>query len=195
MIAVRIWSGAAHRAPVLLASVVAALAVRIALGGGAAAASPLAAAAFSLVLLTAAAWAGARVTGMNWTAVAVGVCGAILLVALSLVGLPTVQLGARASALVLAWWIPLVTMVAAAEELVLRGVLFDALRARSGDAVAVTVTAALFAALHLPLYGQPALGIDLSAGVFLGCVRVASGGVTAPLVAHVLADVSTAWLG
>ena len=179
----------------LLVSVVGALAGRVALGGNAPAAAPLAAVAFSLVLISAAAWAGARFTRIRWGAVACGAGGAVALVALSLLGLPSIRVAARASGSVLLWWVPLVILVAAAEELVLRGVLFDALRSRCGDVVAVAVTAVLFAGIHLPLYGVPAFGVDLCAGVFLGCLRVASGGVTAPLVAHVLADVSTAWLG
>lgn len=186
---------AAPKVSMLLAGLAAALALRVWLGGGAPAASPPAAIAFSVVLLAAAAWAGARFNRIPWAGVAVGGCGALALVALSFVGLPSVHVGSRASGSALLWWVPLVTVVAAAEELVLRGVLFDAVRSHSGDVVAVAVTAVLFAAIHLPLYGVPALAIDLSAGVFLGCLRVASGGVTAPLVAHVLADVASAWVG
>ena len=185
----------ARKAPMLVGALALAVAVRVALGGGVPAASPSAAVAFSLVLLAAAALAGARIARVRWADVALGVSGAVALVAVSLVGLPAVHLGARASASVLLWWVPLVTVVAAAEEVILRGVLFDALQGRSGMVVAVVVTALLFAVIHLPLYGEPALGIDLCAGVFLGCLRVASGSVTAPLVAHVLADVATAWVG
>jgi membrane protease YdiL (CAAX protease family) len=61
--------------------------------------------------------------------------------------------------------------------------------------VAVVVTAVLFAALHLPLYGVGAMPIDLCAGVFLGSLRVASGGVVAPALAHVIADVGGGWIG
>jgi membrane protease YdiL (CAAX protease family) len=78
---------------------------------------------------------------------------------------------------------------------VFRGVLFEGVRARSGDGLALAVTALLFAAIHLPLYGMAAFPIDLCVGLFLGCLRVWSGGVTAPLVAHVVADVATGWVG
>ena len=147
------------------------------------------------MLATAVVLAGARVTAhMSWHGVAVGIAGGAALVALSLVGL-TVVVGARAPASTLAWWVPLVSLVAAVEELLFRGVLFDAVRGHSGDVVAVAVTAVIFAAIHVPLYGAGALPIDLCAGVFLGCLRVATGGVTAPLVAHVVADVATGWIG
>jgi membrane protease YdiL (CAAX protease family) len=183
------------RAPALVAAVGLAAAGRSLLGGSAPAGSAAGALLFSAVLVSAAVWAGARCTSISPRGVALGAAGGAALVALSLVGLPAVTLGPRAAASTLLWWAPLVSMVAATEELVLRGVLFDAVRSRSGDAVAVAATAALFAVIHVPLYGVQALPIDVCAGVFLGCLRVASGGVTAPLVAHVLADLATGWVG
>jgi hypothetical protein len=185
----------AQRAPALVLAVGLAVLVRSALGGAAPAASVAAALVFSAILGAAVLWAGATVTRVRWGEVALGAGGAAALVILSLAGLPAVRFGPRAAAGALLWWAPLVSVVAASEELVLRGVLFDAVRTRSGDAIAVALTAVLFALIHLPLYGVPALGIDLCVGVFLGCLRVASGSVTAPLVAHVLADLATGWLG
>jgi membrane protease YdiL (CAAX protease family) len=185
----------ASRAPALVAAVVVAAAARTALGGAAPASSAPAAVVFTALLAGAAVWAGARLTRVRWTAVAAGALGAAALVALSLTGAPAVTVGARAATTTLLWWVPLVTAVAAAEELVLRGVLFDAVSARAGDVVAIGLTALLFAVIHLPLYGGASLGIDLCVGVFLGCLRVATGSVAAPLVAHVLADVATGWLG
>jgi membrane protease YdiL (CAAX protease family) len=184
----------ARRAPVLIAAVGFAVLVRIVLGGAAPAASAPAALVFSAILGGVVLWAGGRVTRVHWRGVLLGVAGAAALVILSFAGLPTVRFGPRAASGTLLWWVPLVTLVAATEELVLRGVLFDAVRARSGDALAVAIGAVAFALIHVPLYGAPALGVDLCAGVFLGCLRVASGGVAAPLVAHVLADVATGWL-
>ncbi|MDQ6846899.1 MAG: CPBP family intramembrane metalloprotease [Candidatus Dormibacteraeota bacterium] len=183
------------RAPVLVAAVGGATLARLVIGGTAPAASVPAALVFSAALLAAAALCGARPARFPWTGVALGVAGAAALVAISLVGVPAVTLGARAQQATLAWWVPLVTVVAAAEELVFRGALFDAVRVRSGDVVAIAVTALLFAAIHLPLYGAAALPVDLCVGVFLGCLRVGSGGITAPLIAHVLADVATGWVG
>jgi membrane protease YdiL (CAAX protease family) len=186
---------AVRPAPALVIAVGIAAALRAVAGGPSPAASAPAALLFTVLLVAAAVWGGTRLTALSWRGVALGVAGGAALVALASVGMPAVVVGPRAVASTLLWWAPLVTMVAAAEELVLRGVLFDAIGARFGDAVAVAVTALLFAVIHLPLYGLPALPIDLCAGVFLGCLRVTSGGVTAPLVAHVLADLSTGWLG
>jgi membrane protease YdiL (CAAX protease family) len=182
-----------HRAPALVIVVGIATALRALAGGSSPAASAPAAVLFAALLATAAVWSGAR-PSLSWRGAALGAGGGAALAALALVGVPAV-VGPRAAASTLLWWAPLVTMVAATEELVLRGVLFEALGTRFGDVIAVAATAVLFAVIHLPLYGLAALPIDLCAGVFLGCLRVASGGVTAPLVAHVLADLSTGWLG
>jgi membrane protease YdiL (CAAX protease family) len=184
-----------HRVPALVAAVGLATAGRSLVGGSAPAGSAPAALLFSAVLVSAVVWAGTRLARISVSGVATGAAAGAALVALSLVGLPAVTVGPRAAASTLLWWAPLVAVVAAAEELVLRGVLFDAVRSRSGDAVAVAVTAVLFAVIHVPLYGVAALPIDLCVGVFLGCLRVATGGVTAPLVAHVLADLATGWVG
>ena len=193
MIAAR--AAGVRRAPALVVAIGLAVLLRTEIGGAAPAASAPAAILFAAVLVGAAAGGGARASSVSWRGVALGVAGAAALVGLSLVGMPAVVFGPRAAGAALLWWAPLVTIVAAAEELVLRGALFDAVRSHSGDVVAVAATALLFAAIHLPLYGMPALPIDLCIGVFLGCLRVASGGVAAPLVAHVLADLSTGWLG
>ncbi len=182
------------RARALVTAVVCATVARTVIGGTAPAGSAPAAIVFAAVLAAAVVLAGPRLTGISWHGVAAGIAGGVALVALSLVGL-TVVVGARAPASTLAWWVPLVTVVAAVEELVFRGVLFEVVRAHAGDVVAVALTALMFAAIHVPLYGVGALPIDLCAGVFLGCLRVATGGVTAPLLAHVLADVATGWIG
>jgi membrane protease YdiL (CAAX protease family) len=183
------------RAPALVIAVGCAAIARALIGGAAPAASVPAAVVFTTALLAAAVCAGARPRHVSWSGAMLGIAGGAALVALSFLGLPSIVLGARAQALTLTWWLPLVSVVAAAEELVFRGVLFEAVRDRSGDVVAVGVTALLFAAIHLPLYGASALPIDLCVGVFLGCLRVGGGGVTAPLIAHVLADAATGWLG
>jgi membrane protease YdiL (CAAX protease family) len=184
-----------RRAPALVIAVGIAAALRALAGGPSPAASPPAAVLFTALLAAAAVWGGTRLTALSWRAVALGIAGGAALVAVAWAGVPALVVAPRAAASTLLWWGPLVTMVAAAEELVLRGVLFEALGTRFGDATAVATTALLFAVIHVPLYGMAALPLDLCAGVFLGCLRVASGGVTAPLVAHVLADLSTGWLG
>jgi membrane protease YdiL (CAAX protease family) len=184
----------ARRVPVLLVTVALALAVRVLAGAPVPAASPMAALLFSAVLLIGVAVRRADLGVVNWTGAALGVAGGVALLIVSLVGLPTIMLGPRATSATLVWWVPLVSLVAVSEELVFRGALFSALRAQRGDAVAVIVTALLFAIVHLPLYGAGAMPIDLCVGVFLGSLRVASGGVTAPAVAHVIADVGAGWI-
>jgi membrane protease YdiL (CAAX protease family) len=182
------------RVPFLVMTVAIATAVRVAAGAPVPAASPPAALLFSAVLLTGVAVYRAELARANWVGVALGVGGGVALVAVALVGLPAITLGPRAVPATLWWWVPLVSLVALSEELVLRGVLFSALRTEHGDIVAVVLTAALFAAIHVPLYGAGALPIDLCAGIFLGSLRVVSGGVTAPAVAHVIADLATGWV-
>jgi membrane protease YdiL (CAAX protease family) len=85
-------------------------------------------------------------------------------------------------------------MVAVGEEVVLRGVLFDAMREWRGDGAALVATTLLFALIHVPLYGVGALPLDLAVGLLLGGLRIVSGGVLAPAVAHVIADLAGGWL-
>jgi membrane protease YdiL (CAAX protease family) len=96
-------------------------------------------------------------------------------------------------------WAAIVTLVAVAEEALLRGVLFSAVRAAAADTrfatyLAVGVTSTSFALLHVPLYGWAVVPLDLAVGVWLGGLRVLSGGVTAPATAHALADLAGWWL-
>lgn len=67
-------------------------------------------------------------------------------------------------------WAAVVTVVATAEEVFLRGALYRLLE-RFGLAVAIGVPAVAFAALHLPLYGWGALPLDFAVGVWLGALR------------------------
>ena len=94
----------------------------------------------------------------------------------------------------LALWTPVVAGVAVAEEVAMRGALFDALRSWRGDGGALLATTLLFAALHVPLYGIGSLPLDLAAGLLLGGLRIVSRGVLAPAVAHVVADLAGGWL-
>jgi len=91
-------------------------------------------------------------------------------------------------------WALITIVVAGAEELVLRGALFNALRDAGGVGVAVALTSAAFALMHVPLYGWHVVPLDLGVGVFLAGLRLASGSVTAPAIAHVMADLATWWL-
>jgi hypothetical protein len=48
--------------------------------------------------------------------------------------------------------------------------------------------------MHVPLYGWGVVPVDLAAGVWLAGLRLAGGGVGAPVVAHLLADLAGWWL-
>lgn len=133
-----------------------------------------------------------RLPRARW--VAAGLAGGAVLVAGAVVGRP-VAIHPPADGAALAVWAPVVVWVAVAEEAVLRGALFNSIEERWGVASALLATTAAFGLIHLPLYGPGAMPIDLAAGLWLGGLRVLSGGVTAPAVAHVVADLASAWLG
>jgi membrane protease YdiL (CAAX protease family) len=84
--------------------------------------------------------------------------------------------------------LPLAVLAAVAEEALFRGVAFDAFRDR-GDIVAVLVTALVFAAVHVPLYGVAAFPLDLGAGLMLGWQRSASGSWHVPAATHAVMNV------
>jgi membrane protease YdiL (CAAX protease family) len=83
-------------------------------------------------------------------------------------------------------------VAAAAEELFFRRLLYGALE-RYGPALAVLVSAVLFALVHAPHYGLIAFPIDLAAGLVFGWQRWATGGWTAPAATHVFANLVQAW--
>jgi len=91
-------------------------------------------------------------------------------------------------------WAAIIVGVAVAEEAVLRGVLFDRLRRGGGALLAILVTTVLFALMHVPLYGWHVVSLDLAVGLALGGLRLTSGRVAAPAVAHAVADLATWWL-
>ena len=76
------------------------------------------------------------------------------------------------------------------EEIVFRGVIFDAVESQWGAWVAVIVTAAFFGYGHLRGYPPGPLGAWMAGvyGLFLGWIRVRTGGLGLPVLAHVLAD-------
>lgn len=180
-------------------AVAGALAARLVVAGTQGpASSPPAAAVFALLLLgvAAAARRGRLVIARpRIGGVVVGVAGgAGLLLCAVLVHAAPLQLWARPDGgAAAAWWTLLVMCVAGAEELVFRGVLFDAVSRAGGVVVAAVVCALAFALVHVPLYGWRALPLDLGAGLWLGGLRVLAGGVAAPAIAHALADCG-AWL-
>ena len=93
-----------------------------------------------------------------------------------------------------AWWAVTVTLVAAAEEVAIRGALFSALDGVAGPAAAVVITTVAFALIHVPFYGWHVMPLDLAVGAWLGGLRLWSGSASAPAVAHIFADLSAFWL-
>ena len=91
-------------------------------------------------------------------------------------------------------WAVVTVLVAVAEEAVLRGALFDAVEAAGGLALALLVTSAAFALLHVPLYGWHVVPLDLGVGLLFGGLRILGGGIAAPAMAHVAADIATWWM-
>lgn len=85
-------------------------------------------------------------------------------------------------------WALVVTVVASAEEVFLRGTLYDAVERLGGATPAIVVGAVAFALLHVPLYGWHVLPLDLAVGLVLGGLRQATGTPAAPAVTHVGAD-------
>jgi membrane protease YdiL (CAAX protease family) len=192
--------GAARRAapePLLLcAGLAAAVALRLGLAGKAGSASLPAGMGFGGALLVLAVAGGWRPGRVSWRAAAWGVAGgaALLLVPVALrlgAGTPW-RLGSPAAALPV--WAVVVTLVAVAEEALLRGALMGALLRRVRPEAAVLVAAVAFAALHVPVYGWVAAPLDLAVGVWLGGLRLATGGAGAPALAHTVADLTTWWL-
>ena len=91
-------------------------------------------------------------------------------------------------------WALATVLVATAEEVVLRGVLFDRLRRAGGIGVALAFTTVLFALLHVPVYGWHVVPLDLAVGLGLGGLRIVTRGIAASATAHALADLATWWL-
>jgi membrane protease YdiL (CAAX protease family) len=83
--------------------------------------------------------------------------------------------------------LPLAILAALAEEALLRRAAYARLE-RLGPAVAVVLSAALFALVHVPAYGTTALPVDLGAGLLLSWQRWASGTWTVPAATHTLAN-------
>ena len=183
------------RAGLLLAGLGAALVLRLAVAGGAGVYSVPAGIIFAAVLLAVAGAAGWRPGRPRLTGFLICLAGAGVLVA--------VPLWLRLSGAVeplsfpLAGFLPwalVVSAVAVGEELLLRGILFTLVQRVAGPITATGITAIAFGLLHVPLYGWHVLPLDLAVGVWLGGLRVVSGGVTAPAVAHTLADLAAWWL-
>lgn len=85
------------------------------------------------------------------------------------------------------WAIAASVVAAVAEEIFFRRLVYGWLE-RWGGAAAIVGSAALFAAIHVPVYGLAVLPLDFAAGLIFGWQRRATGGWTAPAATHVVAN-------
>jgi membrane protease YdiL (CAAX protease family) len=149
---------------------------------------------FGLALLAIAALGGIRPSVPRPVAIAGGVAAGALLVAGSLLArwpVPPLVLGHAAA---FEPWLVVTTLVATAEELVLRGALWSWMADSGGDIAALLATSLLFALIHVPIYGPSVFVLDLGVGLLFGGLRIWFGGPAAPAAAHVFADLATWWL-
>jgi membrane protease YdiL (CAAX protease family) len=148
---------------------------------------------FGLGLLGVALVGGWRPSLATARSLAMGIAGGVVLVVLALATRsgPSISLAPAAPFVP---WALVTILVASTEEAVLRGALFTELDARLGVAAAVLLTSLAFAVLHVPLYGWRVVPLDIGVGLWLAGLRLASGGVAAPALAHTLADIATWWL-
>ena len=181
-------------AALLLVGVSGAMVLRLAVSGGPRVPSAPAGLAFAAALLGLAAAAGWRPARLSPSSLAVGLAGGAVLcaapMALRLVGQPRPIPSAEGFVV----WAAVVGLVAVAQEVLLRGALIDAVRPCAGDGAAVGLAAVAFGLLHVPLYGWGAVPLDVAVGVWLGGLRLLSGGVAAPAAAHTVADWAAWWL-
>ena len=174
------------RVGLLLVAFAVAVGLRVALGEPDVARDVPAALAFAAALLVVALAAGTRVQ-VTGKAVLIGLGGLVLVCA------PVALEHALTAEPVhgtqgFAGWAAAVTVVATAEEVFLRGALYDATEATWGVPAAIGLGAVCFALLHVPLYGWHVLPLDLAVGVVLGGLRQGSGTPLAPAITHVGAD-------
>ena len=168
--------------------------LRAAIGGSSPLIAFTAGSAFGLGLAGAAIVAGRRVRRPTLSALALGVAGGLGLILLPVLARPTGGLPLALHPEPFPVWLIVTAIVAIGEEVMLRGVLFDALRPSVGIAATVALTSLTFALIHVPAYGWHVVPLDLAVGVWLAGLRLLSGGVAAPATAHILADVATWWL-
>jgi membrane protease YdiL (CAAX protease family) len=173
-----------------------AIALRVGIAGTAGNSSAPGGAVFGASLLLLAAAAGWRPGRLSWRTAAAGVGGGLLLIAVPLalrLATPS-PFRAGSPAGDFALWAALITVVAVAEEALLRGALMGALLRITTPEIAVGMAAIAFALLHVPLYGWVVVPLDLAVGVWLGGLRLLTGGAGAPALAHTVADLATWWL-
>ena len=178
-----------------LLGLAAAVLIRVRIAGPAGPASVPAGLSFGLALMLLAAVLGERPSAWRGSggAAAVGLAGAAVLCAPVIVR-HLAEPGYTAPAGLAVTWAAGVTLVAIAEEALLRGAVYRLIVARHGTVPAIAVTAVAFALLHAPVYGWAVVPLDLAVGVWLGVLRHLTGSVVAPAVAHTVADLAGWWL-
>jgi len=177
---------AGARVAALLAAFGASVGLRVAIGGPGVAQSPAAGLVFAACLLGLALAAGTRLV-VTRGALLTGLIGGALISAP--VGLShLLSLRPLYGTAGFASWAVVVAVVAGAEEMFLRGTLYDAVDGLAGPGWAIGLAALAFGLLHVPLYGWHVLPLDLAVGIVLGLLRSWTGTASAPAVAHVVAD-------
>ncbi|MCA1711516.1 MAG: CPBP family intramembrane metalloprotease [Actinobacteria bacterium] len=140
------------RAALLLGGFVLAVALRVVVGGADAGRSARAGLLFAGFLL----WGAAAVrtpVPVTRRGLVYGIAGALALCVPVLLTWTPRRVPPDGFAL----WALVVSVVAVAEEVFLRGALYDAVRSRAGDNAAIALGALAFGLLHLPLYGLSAV--------------------------------------
>jgi membrane protease YdiL (CAAX protease family) len=148
---------------------------------------------FGLGLVVVALVSGWGPTRERPSSIAGGAAGGAVLVALAIVT-RSGQLPWLAPPAAFVPWVAVTILVASAEEVVLRGALFDALDRSTAVRGAVLITSVAFALMHVPLYGWHVVALDFGVGLWLAGLRLTTGGIAAPAIAHSIADLATWWL-
>jgi membrane protease YdiL (CAAX protease family) len=86
-------------------------------------------------------------------------------------------------------WFAVVVGAPLFEEIFFRGFLFDGLRRSAGPVLAILITAASWAVIHLQ-YGGIELITIFAMGIVLGLARLKSGSIYPPLVMHALSNLA-----
>jgi membrane protease YdiL (CAAX protease family) len=91
-------------------------------------------------------------------------------------------------------WAPLMALIATGEEVALRAWMQPLARRLLGPTAAILCAAAVFAAIHAPIYGWVALPLDLGVGILVGCLREYTRSVASCALAHFVVDIGHWWL-
>jgi membrane protease YdiL (CAAX protease family) len=180
------------RVGVLAAGLIVTVGGRVALNGSSTASALLAGALFGLGLAGLAALSGWRLRAPGGRVLVVGGLGGLVTVWLATAIHGVAPIGMRPEPLIA--WAGITVLVAVAEELVLRGALLDAATAAFGPTAAIALTSVAFGLVHVPLYGWSVVPLDIGVGILFAGLRLVTGSVAAPALAHLIADLATWWL-